>query len=57
MFVYFSGFVIPAGLLIATGHVPCSMNYLSVIFLTTAVGFTGFNRSGFHTNPQDIANR
>jgi len=50
-----TAFVIPAGLLVATGHVPCNMNYLGVVFLTIAVGFTGFNRSGYNTNPQDIA--
>ena len=41
----------------ATGHIPCDKNYLGVIFLTIAVGFTGFNRSGYNVNPQDIANR
>ena len=49
--------MIPAGLLVATGHIPCDKNYLGVIFLTIAVGFTGFNRSGYNVNPQDIANR
>ena len=54
---FFAAFIIPAGILVATGHVPCDMNYLGVIFLTLAVGFTGFSRSGHTTNSQDIASR
>lgn len=50
-------FVVPAGILVATGHVPCTMSYLGVVFLTMAVGFTGFNRSGYNPNPQDIGPR
>lgn len=51
----FLAFIIPAGMLIATGHIPCGKEYLGVVFLTVAVGFTGFNRSGYNVNPQDIA--
>ncbi|XP_067947009.1 sialin-like [Watersipora subatra] len=47
--------LIPAAALVAAGHVPCDKSYLGVMFLVIAVGFMGFNRSGYVTNAQDIA--
>ena len=52
-----SAFTVPAGALIATGHIPCGQSHWAVVLLTIAVGFTGFNRSGYFVNAQDIAPR
>ena len=55
--LYSAALGVPAIFLIVTGHTPCDKNYLGVVFLTIAVGFTGFFTSGYSANPQDIAPR
>ncbi|KAI0235353.1 Sialin [Lamellibrachia satsuma] len=49
------GNVLPAIFLVATGYVTCATPYLGVVLLATAVGFSGFQYSGFLINHVDIA--
>ncbi|XP_067947011.1 sialin-like isoform X2 [Watersipora subatra] len=46
---------VPAAFLVAVGYLPCDKKYLGVVFLTFAVAFTAFCRSGYMPNPVDIA--
>ena len=54
---YYSALIVPTGFLIAAGFIPCDKKYLGIVFMTTAVGFTGFANSGFTANIHDIASK
>ena len=47
----------PAIFIIAVGFVDCAHRYLSVVFLTVALGCTAFGRSAYSINHVDIAPR
>ena len=53
----FTAQTVPGAILVGTGYVPCELNYIAVVCLVIAVGFTGFERSGYMVNPQDIASK
>lgn len=51
------GNLLPAVFLVATGYVTCATPYMGVVMLAFAVGFSGFQYSGFVINHVDIAPR
>ena len=57
LFSLLSALIVPTGFLIAAGFIPCDKKYLGIVFMTTAVGFTGFANSGFTANIHDIASK
>ena len=53
----YTGFLIPAAMVVSVGYVGSDNIMLAVSFLTIGVGFTGLSRTGYACNHVDIAPR